>query len=142
MVNVINMTTMKPVSVPSCEGYNGACFERGEGGRFIGFVDPDYPALYGRTQYLARTTSYSGVMYTSSLSDVQALYGLLGSATGSNAWGVFQLLPAWAPVGTGDFGKQNLLSQVNIEEYGLLYKVMYEIRYSVEGWPSNVYRNI
>lgn len=142
MVNVINMTTMKPVSVPSCEGYNGACFERGEGGRFIGFVDPDYPALYGRTQYLARTTTYSGVMYTTSLSDVQALYALLGSATATNAWGVFQLLPAWAPVGTGTYGKVNLLSQVNIEEYGLLYKIMYEIRYSKEGWPPNVYSNI
>lgn len=142
MVNVINMTTMKPVSVPSCEGYNGACFERGEGGRFIGFVDPSYPALYGRTQYLARTTTYSGVMYTTSLSDVQALYALLGSATATNSWGVFALLPAWAPVGTGTYGKVNLLSQVNIEEYGLLYKVMYEIRYSKEGWPPNVYSNI
>lgn len=141
-VNVLNVDTMKPVTVPSCEGYNGACFETGQGGRFIGFVDPSYPALYGKTQYLARTTTYSGVMYTVSMSDVQALYALLGSATGSGSWGVFNLLPAWAPVGTGTFGKQNLLSQINVEEYGLLYKVMYEIRYSKEGWPPNVYPNI
>jgi hypothetical protein len=141
-VNVINQTTMKPVTVPSSEGYNGACFETGEGGRFIGFVDPSYPALYGRTQYLARTTTMSGVMYTTSQSDVQALYLLLGSATSTNSWGVFNLIPAWAPTGTGTFGKQNLLSQINVEEYGLLYKVMYEIRYSKEGWPPNVYSNI
>ena len=132
----------KPVVVPSSEGYNGACFETGMGGRFIGFVDPEVPDVYGKTQYLARTTTYSGVIYTTSVSDVQALYALLGTATGTNAWGVFQLIPAWGPTGTGDFGKQNLLSQINVEEYGTLYKVMYEIRYSKEGWPPDVYVNI
>ncbi len=132
----------KAVPVPSSEGYNGACFETGQGGRFIGFVDPSVPELYGKTQYLARTTTYSGVMYTTSLSDVQALYALLASATATNSWGIFQLLPAWAPVGSGDFGKRNLLSQINVEEYGLLYKIMYEIRYSKDGWPPNVYANI
>jgi hypothetical protein len=141
-VTVLNVDTLKPVVVPSSEGYNGACFETGMGGRFIGFVDPNVPELYGRTQYLARTTTYSGVIYTINLSDVQALYGLLGSATATNSWGAFQLLPAWAPVGSGDFGNCNLLSQVNVEEYGLLYKIMYEIRYSKDGWPPNVYANI
>jgi hypothetical protein len=132
----------KPVVVPSSQGYNGACFETGMGGRFIGFVDPDVPELYGKTQYLARTTTYSGVIYTSSSSFVQALYALLGTATGGNSWGVFQLIPAWGPTGTGTYGNQNLLSQVNVEEYGLLYKVLYEIRYSKEGWPPDVYVNI
>ena len=141
-VTLINATTGKPVVVPSSEGYNGACFETGMGGRFIGFVDPEVPALYGKTQYLARTTTYSGVMYTTSVSDVQALYGLLGSATATNSWGIFQLIPAWGPTGTGDSGKQNLLSQINVEEYGTLYKILYEIRYSKEGWPPDVYPNI
>jgi hypothetical protein len=141
-VTVLNVDTLKPVVVPSSEGYNGACFETGMGGRFIGFVSPDVPELYGKTQYLARTTTYSGVMYTTSISDVQALYGLLASATATNSWGIFQLLPAWAPVGSGDFGKRNLLSQINVEEYGLLYKIMYEIRYSKDGWPPNVYANV
>jgi hypothetical protein len=141
-VTVINVDTGKPVVVPSSQGYNGACFETGAGGRFIGFVDPEVPELYGKTQYLARTTTYSGVIYTTSQSDVNALYALLGTATGSNSWGVFQLIPAWGPTGTGTYGKQNLLSQVNVEEYGALYKVMYEIRYSKEGWPPDVYVNI
>ena len=132
----------KPVVVPSSEGYNGACFETGMGGRFIGFVDPEVPDVYGKTQYLARTTTYSGVIYTSSVSDVQALYALLGTATGTNSWGIFHLIPAWGPTGTGDFGKQNLLSQINVEEYGTLYKILYEIRYSKEGWPPDVYVNI
>jgi hypothetical protein len=132
----------KPVVVPSSEGYNGACFETGMGGRFIGFVDPDVPELYGKTQYLARTTTYSGVIYTTSQSYVQALYALLGTATGNNSWGIFQLIPSWGPTGTGKYGKQNLLSQVNVEEFGSLYKVLYEIRYSKEGWPPDVYQNI
>ena len=38
------------------------------------------------------------------------------------------------------YGPVNLLSQVNVEEYGTIFKVMYEIRYSREGWPPNVYR--
>jgi hypothetical protein len=141
-VTLINEDTGKPVVVPSSEGYNGACFETGQGGRFIGFVDPSVPDIYGKTQYLARTTTYSGVIYTSSVSYVQALYALLGTATGGNSWGIFQLIPAWGPTGTGDFGNQNLLSQVNVEEFGLLYKVLYEIRYSKEGLPPDVYQNI
>lgn len=141
-VTVTNVVTKKPVVVPSSEGYNGACFETGKGGRFIGFVDPTVPFLFGKTQYLATTTTYSGVMYTTSVTDVQALYALLGSATATNSWGVFKLIPDWGPIGTGTWGKKNLLSQINVEEYGLLYKIMYEIRYSKEGWPPLVYPNI
>ena len=142
-VSVISATTGKPVVVPSSEGYNGACFETGMGGRFIGFVDPDVPELYGKTQYLARTTTYSGVAYYNDASFVQALYLLLGTATGNNSWGAsFPLIPSWGPTGTGIHGKQNLLSQINVEEYGTLFKVMYEIRYSKEGWPPDVYVNI
>ena len=142
-VSVISATTGKPVVVPSSEGYNGACFETGMGGRFIGFVDPDVPELYGKTQYLARTTTYSGVAYYNDASFVQALYLLLGTATGNNSWGAsFPLIPAWGPIGTGEHGNQNLLSQINVEEYGALFKVMYEIRYSKEGWPLDVYVNI
>lgn len=141
-VSVISAVTNKPVVVPSCEGYNGACFETGAGGRFIGFVDPDVPELYGKTQYLSRTTTYAGTIYTTSQAYVQALYALLGTATGSNSWGIFTLIPAWGPVGTGTFGNQNLLSQVNVEEFGSLYKINYEIRYSKDGWPPDVYVNI
>ena len=142
-VTVISAVTGKPVVVPSSEGYNGACFETGMGGRFIGFVDPDYPDIYGKTQYLARTTTYSGVCYYNDASFVQALYLLLGTATATNQWGAsFPLIPAWGPTGSGIHGNQNLLSQINVEEYGSLFKVMYEIRYSKEGWPPDVYVNI
>lgn len=142
VVNVYNTTLGKSVAVPSSVGYHGACFEQGTGGRFIGFVDPAYPDLYGKTQYLAPTTTYSGVIYTKNISDVQALYALLGTATATNSWGIFQLIPSWGPIGTVDGNNKNLLSQVNVEEYGLLYKVVYEIRYSAVGWSKRVYKNI
>lgn len=124
-------------------GANGACFESENGGRFIGFVDPSYPSLYGKTNYLATTTSYSGVMYSATLADVQALLALLNSATATNSWGIFELLPAWAPVGTvSGLGHKNLLSQVNVQEFGTLYKINYEIRYAKNGWDAFVYTNI
>lgn len=124
-------------------GINGACFESENGGRFIGFVDPSFPSLYGKTNYLATTTSYSGVVYFSVLSNVQALLGLLNTATSTDSWGIFKLLPAWAPTGTvSGVGHKNLLSQVNVEEFGALYKINYEIRYSKAGWDAFVYVNL
>ena len=67
---------------------------------------------------------------------------LLNTATATNSWGIFNLIPSWAPVGTGISGNQNLLSQVNVEEFGLLYKINYEIRYSKAGWHPKTYINI
>lgn len=124
---------------PAFLGLNGSCFEKASGGRFIGFVDPSYPSLYGKTQYLAPTTSYSGVIYMTNVSEVTNLVDSIGTTTSNEDWGTITLLPAWAPIGTGDIGNKNLLSQVNVEEYGALYKVMYEVRFSDEGWDQKVY---
>jgi hypothetical protein len=124
-------------------GSAGACFESANGGRFIGFVDPTFPSLYGKTNYLATTTSYSGVMYSTTLADVQALLALLNTATSTTSWGIFALLPSWAPIGTASgVGHKNLLSQINVEQFGALYKINYEIRYAKNGWDAFVYVNI
>jgi hypothetical protein len=140
---VVNTKTQPIKQTQSYVGYNGACFESATGGRFIGFVDPTYPSLYGKTNYLATTTSYSGVIYSITLADVQALLALLNSATQTNSWGIFDLLPAWAPIGTvAGVGHKNLLSQVNVEQFGSLYKINYEIRYAKNGWSKYVYVNI
>jgi hypothetical protein len=140
---VVNTKTQPIKQTQSYIGYNGACFESATGGRFIGFVDPTYPSLYGKTNYLATTTSYSGVVYSTTLADVQALLALLNSATSTNSWGIFDLLPSWAPVGTvTGVGHKNLLSQVNVEQFGSLYKINYEIRYAKNGWSKYVYVNI
>ena len=140
---VQSKTTPKGEPTLSFTGDNGACFESEDGGRFIGFVDPMYPSFYGKTNYLATTTSYSGVMYSTQLVDVQALLALLNTASDTKSWGVFDLLPAWAPIGTVvNVGHVNLLSQVNVEQFGSLYKINYEIRYSKTGWDDYVYTNI
>ena len=140
---VVSGKTLIVTKTQSWIGNNGACFEGEDGGRFIGFVDPTYPNFFGKSNYLTRTTSYSGVVYSTVLADAQALLALLNSATDTNSWGIFVLLPAWAPIGVGSGGgNMNLLSQVNVEEFGSLYKIMYEIRYSKVGWHPSVYTNI
>lgn len=126
---------------PAFLGLNGSCFEKESGGRFIGFVDPSYPQYYGKTQYLAQTTSYSGVIYLADATYVMSLVDSLMTSSLTQSWGGFELLPDWAPIGAGLYGNpRNLLSQVNVEEFGLLYKVMYEIRYSGPGWELDVYK--
>ena len=143
VTEVIGGKTVVITKQKSFIGDHGACFESENGGRFIGFVDPNYPSFYGKTNYLASTTSYSGVVYSITLADVQALLALLNTATETNSWGVFDLLPEWAPIGTiAGVGHKNLLSQVNVEQYGSLYKINYEIRYSKTGWDAYVYTNI
>ena len=143
VTQVIALQTVIISKKQSYIGLNGACFESEEGGRFIGFVDPTYPSFYGKTNYLTTTSTYSGVIYSTEIADVQALLLLLNTATSTNSWGIFELLPAWAPVGVGTgSGNMNLLSQVNVETFGSLYKIMYEIRYSKVGWHPLVYTNI
>ena len=128
---------------PAYLGLNGACFEKENGGRFIGFVNPTYPQYYGKTQYLAPTTSYSGIVYLDDASQVEVLVELLGTTTLTASWSTFPLLPSWAPVGAGMYGNPvNLLSQVNTEEFGSIYKVNYEIRYSRQGWELDVYKKL
>ena len=125
-------------------GLNGACFESSNGGRFIGFVSPTYKFFYGKTNYLASQTAFSGHFYTSEQSTVQDAIERLNTSSSTNDW--FGALPDIVPTYAGTswisaagYG-QLLLSQVNIEDYGLLYKVNYEVRYNAEGWHSSVYR--
>ena len=123
-------------------GENGARFERSTGGKFLGFKTPEFSTLYGRTSYLAPQTSFSGHFYTSEEADVQSLLAAVGQTSGTNEFASIELLPAY--MGTvftaGWFGNdQLLLAQVNAEDFGLLYKVVYEIRYNEEGYEPTVY---
>lgn len=140
---VQSKTTPKGEPTLSFTGANGACFESEDGGRFIGFVDPIYPSFYGKTNYLASTTTYSGVIYMTVEASVLSILEYLNKASATTSWGAFDLLPDWAPVGTvANIGHVNLLSQVNVEMFGALYKVNYEIRYSKAGWDDYVYINV
>ena len=128
-------------------GEHGACFETEDGGRFIGFVDPAYKHFYGKTNYLAPTTSFSGHFYTSQAIDVQTMISYLGTTSYDNDWSgtLPDIVPTYfgttfhSSVANGEYD-QLLLTQVNVEDFGDLYKISYEVRYSIVGWPDEVYR--
>lgn len=126
---------------PAYLGLNGACFEKESGGRFIGFVDPSTKQFYGKTQYLATTTTYTGVLYVLNDSYVDIILSFLNHSSVTGSWGGLELLPDWAIVGfASGVGPKNLLSQVNVESFGSLYKVTYEIRFADRGWDVDVYK--
>lgn len=125
-------------------GDNGACFERETGGRFIGFVDPTYKTLFGKTSYLAPTTQFAGIMYFKQSSPyVEVFRKMIGRSSNGRNW--IGRLPDILPEYLGsDFVASNgnyqlLLNQVNFEDFGTLVKVSYDIRYAGEGWEPLVY---
>ena len=125
-------------------GENGACFEKASGGRFIGFVDPRVRELYGKTNYLTPTTTFSGFFYTTDDTAPAAFIDMLGASSNDASWGgtfSIDLLPEYVPAGgDGEFGPTLLLSNVNVERYaGSVLKITYEIRFTKEGWSRKVY---
>ena len=145
LVTGIDPITGKPNKVKGWIGESGACFENEQGGRFVGFIDPDFPTLFGKTQYLAPTTSYSGSIYIEKDNAyVDAFQTYLGLTSSNNTWN--GNLPAIVPtyIGTTFTAPVNgfdqlLLAQVNFDDFGLLVKVMYEVRFSRVGWNDKVY---
>jgi hypothetical protein len=133
--------TASPIVPGEFKGLNGAHFEKADGGKFLGFKDTEAPLFYGKTNYLAPVTSYSGVVYTNTVSRVTALRGALGKTSGTKSFAGVQLLPDYLGSTFAFEGRnQLLLAQVNHEDYGKdLYKVTYEIRFFADGYTSTVY---
>jgi hypothetical protein len=122
-------------------GNNGATFEKKTGGKFLGFKVPSAKDFYGKSNYLAAQTSFSGHFYTTSSTVPRSYVDAVGktSADGTFVSG-FDLLPAY--MGSAfvyDSKRQLLLSQVNVEDFGSLYKVNYEIRFNRDGYIKTVY---
>lgn len=132
------------------EGFNGALFETsataGRTGKFVGFFRDDYPAFYGKTSYLSPTTVFSGIVYTDNSANVQAFKKKLGVAVLANDLqisGAPNLIPIeYGTSWSGEFGNQLLVSKVDVENFGTLWKISYEVRYSREGFPKVVYPKI
>lgn len=125
-------------------GANGACFERATGGRFIGFVDPQYKTLFGKTNYLAPTTQFAGIMYFDKASEYVAVFRqMIGRSSNGRNWigKLPNILPEYIGneyvAANGNY--QLLMTQVNYEDFGNLIKISYEVRYAKEGWPPIVY---
>jgi hypothetical protein len=122
-------------------GNNGATFEKKTGGKFLGFKVPSAKDFYGKSNYLAAQTSFSGHFYTTSSTVPRNYVDAVGktSADGTFVSG-FDLLPAYMGASfVYDSKRQLLLSQVNVEDFGSLYKVNYEIRFNRDGYTKTVY---
>ena len=127
-------------------GLNGAHFDDAKGTTFIGFKDPAYPQFFGKGNYLAGTTSLSGIMYVKSTTTVQRFWECVGRSSLESNWNAKlpTIIPAYigtslSPGWEGKYGAKLLLAGVNFEEYGLIYKCTYTVRLNNEGWPEAVY---
>lgn len=122
------------------EGNNGATFELAKGRKFLGFKKPEFKEFYGKTNYLAPQCSLSGVFYTSSSGLVVNLRNAVGKTSGDGSFASKDLVPSYMGTAfTISSKNQLLLAQVSFEDFGLLYKVQYELRFNREGYTSKVY---
>lgn len=122
------------------EGNNGATFELATGRKFLGFKKPQFKDFYGKTNYLSPQCSLSGVFYTTSSALVNDLRNAVGKTSGTGSFASKDLVPSYMGSSFTISGKnQLLLSQVSFEDFGLLYKVQYELRFNREGYVASVY---
>jgi hypothetical protein len=121
-------------------GNNGATFELPLGRTFKGFKKAEFKDFYGKTNYLAPQCSLSGVIYTSSSSFVNNMRGAVGKTSGNGTFAGRNLVPDYMGTSfTISSKNQLLLAQVSFEDFGLLYKVQYELRFNREGYVASVY---
>jgi len=122
------------------QGNNGATFELEIGRKFLGFKKPEFKDFYGKTSYLAPQCSLSGVIYTSSSTFVNNMRNAVGKTSGTGTFASRSLVPDYMGTAFTVGGKnQLLLAQVSFEDFGLLYKVQYELRFNREGYVASVY---
>lgn len=125
---------------PEYSGNNGATFEAATGRKFMGFKKPEFKDFYGKTNYLAPQCSLSGVFYTSSNAIVNNHRNAVGKTSGNGTFASKKLVPDYMGTSFTIGGKnQLLLAQVSFEDFGLLYKVQYELRFNREGYVASVY---
>ena len=122
------------------EGNNGATFELKTGRKFLGFKKAEFSDFYGKTNYLSPQCSLSGVFYTSSSTLVNNLRNAVGKTSGTGSFASKDLVPTYMGSSFTISGKnQLLLAQVSFVDFGLLYKVQYELRFNREGYVAAVY---
>jgi hypothetical protein len=123
-------------------------------GNFAGFKDSSTASkqyYYGKTHYLSPITSFSGTIYTKTLTDVAAIRDSVGKTSGTNLFATIKLLPdhigtSWTVTMKGVTRNTILLSQASFEDYCVpvggapkIVKINYEIRFNREGYPAEVY---
>jgi hypothetical protein len=121
-------------------GNNGATFESPKGRKFLGFKKAEFEDFYGKTNYLAPQCSLAGIFYTTSSSIVNDHRNAVGKTSGNGTFAGKKLVPDYMGTTFTISGKnQLLLAQVSFEDFGLLYKVQYELRFNREGYNASVY---
>jgi hypothetical protein len=121
-------------------GNNGSTFESAKGRSFKGFKKAEFNDFYGKSNYLAPQTSFSGHFYTTSTGNVTGMRDRVGKTSGTNTFNSIALVPAYIGTAFVNGSKhQLLLAQVSFEDYGNLYKVSYEVRFNREGYVASVY---
>lgn len=142
-----SITTLKPYTA-IYEGENGAIFELSTGGKFLGFYSRSTDTakkLYQRTSYLAPTSTFRGVIYTSNSANVPTFLGYVGKTMYKRGPDSFAyLLPSYfgSTFQAADETNQLLIASLGIEDYGTLYKFTYELRFNREGYPFEVYEGL
>ena len=126
---------------PEYSGNNGATFEAAVGRKFLGFKKPEFKDFYGKSNYLAPQCSISGVFYTTNATMVNNHRNAVGKTSGTGTFvSSKNLVPDYMGTTFTISGKnQLLLAQVSFEDFGLLYKVQYELRFNREGYVASVY---
>ena len=80
------------------------------------------------------------MFYTSSSTLVNNLRNAVGKTSGTGAFASKDLVPSYMGSSfTISSKNQLLLAQVSFEDFGLLYKVQYELRFNREGYVASVY---
>ena len=134
-------TPKTDVSPTEYEGNNGSRFSAVTGNKFLGFKVAQNKGFYGKTNYLAPTSSITGHFYTTSSTAITNLRDAVGKTSGTGTFATsYELLPAYLGTSFTVGGKnQLLLAQVSFEDFGNLYKMQYEIRYNRDGYEPAVY---
>jgi hypothetical protein len=121
-------------------GFNGATFKNKNGGPFMGFQVPQYKGYYGKSNYLAPQSSFAGHFYTTDTAYVTGMRDRVGKTSLSNTFAGVKVVPDYVGTTFLNGSKHTLLlSQVSFEDYGLLYKVSFEVRFNREGYEPSVY---
>jgi hypothetical protein len=121
-------------------GNNGSTFESPKGRKFMGFKKAEFNDFYGKTNYLAPQCSISGIFYTTTSSIVNDHRNAVGKTSGNGTFAGKKLVPDYMGTSfTISSKNQLLLAQVSFEDFGLLYKVQYELRFNREGYVASVY---
>lgn len=157
-----NGTTFTASSITSGEWVGGEFGAHFKGtnlnaGGFVAFKDSSTAAkqyYYGKNQYLAPTTSFSGCIYTNSTGVVTAMRNAVGKTSTTNSFSGTKLLPdhvgtTWTATVKGAVRPTIMLSQVSFEDYcvqpsgsPLIFKINYELRFNREGYPAEVYQSV